>query len=98
MAFLEIPQQAIHQHTFSFQQGIASNLLVALGGGGGSIMGGSPSEHFGMVKTFRKKFKEYTKEEFRHISNQPMIKHILIGMTELNKEQIADRIKEHLEE
>lgn len=53
--------------------------------------------HLGMVKTFRKKFKEYTKEEFRHLSNQPMIKHILIGMTSLNKEQIADRVKEHLD-
>lgn len=85
------------QYQAAIQQG--GNSFSPLLGLGGVSMGvqGELSGHLGMVKTFRKKFKEYTKEEFRHISNKPVIKNILIGMTVLNKEQIADRVKEHLD-
>ena len=62
-------------------------------------MGSTPGmSHFGTVRDFRKKFNQFSKEEFRNISNEPMIKDILSGMTKLNKEQIMLRIKEHLEE
>lgn len=59
---------------------------------------GSPSDHFGIVKSFRKEFKRYSKNEFRSLSKTPMIKDILSGMTKLNKDQIIDRVKEHLDE
>lgn len=52
--------------------------------------------HLGTVKEFRRKFKEYTKEEFRSMGKSPVVKEILSGMTKLNKEQIKDRIAEHL--
>jgi len=53
--------------------------------------------HNGQVKYFRKNFKEYSKEEFRDMSNDPMVKEILQGSVKLSKEQIVDRIKEHLD-
>jgi len=52
--------------------------------------------HLGTVKEFRKKFKEYSKAEFREMGKSPVIKEILSGMTKLNKEQIKERIEEHL--
>ena len=52
--------------------------------------------HLGTVPESRRKFKEYSKAEFREIGNRPVIKDILSGMTELNKEEIKDRIAEHL--
>ena len=56
------------------------------------------SEHIGLVRDFRRKFKEYTKEEFRDLSNKPMIKDILKGgVTKLNEQQIIERVKETLE-
>lgn len=63
----------------------------------GVYPGGSAVEHFTMVKDFRKEFKKYTKAEFREISNKPVIKEILSGMTKLNKDQIKERIAQHLE-
>lgn len=60
------------------------------------LQGVAPS-HFGQVRQMRKKFKEVSKEEFRHLSKEPVVKHILMGATKLDKEQIAERIKEHIE-
>lgn len=86
-------QQAINPFKISGGGSIGTG-----GAGGGWIMGGTPVEHFGMVRDIRKKFTQYTKEEFRHLSNKPVIKNIVMGMTKLNKDQIAERIKEHLED
>ncbi len=54
--------------------------------------------HFGAVRNFRKEFNKFSKEEFRNISNEPMIKDILSGMTKLNEQQIIARIREHIED
>lgn len=62
----------------------------------GVYPGGSPSQHLGQVKQMRKRFKEYSKVEFREISNRPVIKDILSGMTKLNSDEIKGRIAEHL--
>lgn len=59
-------------------------------------MGVNPLTHLSQVKDFRKKFKEYSKAEFREISNQLVIKDILSGMTRLNAEEIKSRIQEHV--
>lgn len=52
--------------------------------------------HFGTVKDFRKKFSQYSKEEFRKMGNKPVVKEILLGMTKLNKEEIQNRIAQHI--
>jgi hypothetical protein len=52
--------------------------------------------HLGTVRDFRKKFKEYTKAEFREMGENPVVKDILKGLSKLNKDEIANRIKEHL--
>ncbi len=56
----------------------------------------SGMSYLGSVRVFRREFKEYSKAEFREISNKPVIKDILSGMTKLNKEEIKDRIAEYL--
>lgn len=80
-------------HPFSFPQS-------ALGQGiAGAAMGVNPNlgmSHLGVVREFRRKFKEYSKVEFREVGSSPVIKDILSGMTKLNKEEIKDRIAEHL--
>lgn len=72
--------------------------LMQWSGGGalGAQLG--QSGHYSAVKKFRREFKQYTKTEFRELSNKPMIKDILSGMTKLNQDQIKDRIKEHLDQ
>jgi hypothetical protein len=87
--------QAQMRSNIYYQSGLL-NLLGQGGQGQNLSQPGMPS-HLGAVKEFRKNFKQYTKEEFRHISNTPIVKNILMGMTELNKDQIKDRIKEHLD-
>ena len=64
---------------------------------GMNFMGGPPREHFRMVRTLRKKFKDYSKEEFRNMSRTPVIKDILSGSHKLTTEEIGNRIKEHLD-
>lgn len=68
----------------------------------GRLMGvpglqGVAPNHFGQVRQMRKKFKEISKEEFRHLSKEPVVKHILMGAIKLDKEQITERIKEHID-
>lgn len=59
---------------------------------------GFPSHaHFGMVRELRKQFKKYSKEEFRELSKEPVVKAILTGSAKLSTEEIAERIKEHLD-
>lgn len=60
--------------------------------------GTSSNEHLGMVKELRKKFKQYSKEEFRNMSKAPIIKDILAGSHKLSKTEIGDRIEEHLKD
>lgn len=52
--------------------------------------------HLGQVRTVRKAFKEYSKEEFRKLGKDPMVKDILTGTVKLDKDQIIERIKEHV--
>lgn len=52
--------------------------------------------HLGQVRTVRKAFTEYSKEEFRELGKDLMVKHILTGSVKLTKEQILERIKEHV--
>lgn len=84
--------------------------FVTVGGGGGGmggsggagwsqIMGVEPIgglNHHGQVKSFRKDFKEHSKEDFRKISNEPIVKDIMSGMVKLGIEETKERIKEHL--
>lgn len=81
-------------------QAIQAMQAMPQGQGGGVGIGGAMSTpgmpHFGTVKEFRKRFKEYTKAEFREMGSKPVIKEILSCMTKLNKEEIKDRIVEHL--
>lgn len=85
-------QQVASQHFFQQQQLFQQQL-------GLQGMCSTPGmSHFGTVKQFRKEFSKFSKEEFRDVSKEPMIKDILSGMTKLNKEQIIRRIKEHLED
>ncbi len=58
---------------------------------------GMPVGHFGQVKYFRKKFKEYSKEEFRELSDEPLVKEMLAGMAKVPMEDVAERIKTHLD-
>lgn len=64
----------------------------------GTVSMGSTGSHFGTVKKFRNKFSTYSKEDFRKMGKDPLVKDILSGMTKLNQDQIMDRIKEHLSE
>lgn len=85
--------------TFTAQQVSSRQLELLLMSQLGAGMGSTPGmSHFGTVKQFRKEFSKFSKEEFRNVSKEPMIKDILSGMTKLNKEQIIKRIKEHLED
>ncbi len=59
---------------------------------------GLPDTHFGQVKHFRKEFKKYSKEEFRDMSKEPVIKDILTGTHKMNAEEMKDRIQEHVDE
>lgn len=59
-------------------------------------MGTPGTSHLGTVKEFRKRFKEYSKADFREMGNKPVVKDILSGMTKLNKDEIKERIAEHL--
>lgn len=80
--------------------GISALQRQAMPQGFGVGLGGYMSQpgmpHFGTVKEFRNRFKEYTKAEFRGMGSKPVIKEILSGMTKLNKEEIKERIAEHL--
>lgn len=91
-------QSALNDINPFYQGQIGIGQSVALSGGLlGAIMGSQLGmSHLGTVREFRKKFKEYSKAEFREMGNKPVIKEILEGMTNLNKEQIKERIEEHL--
>jgi hypothetical protein len=52
---------------------------------------------FGQLRRIRKRFKEYSKEEFRNMSKEPVIKDILSGSHKLTEEEKQERIKEHLD-
>lgn len=52
--------------------------------------------HQGQVQNIRKKFKELSKEEFRNLSNKPIVKEIMPAALKLSKEEILERIKEHI--
>jgi hypothetical protein len=52
--------------------------------------------HFGQVKQMRKEFKKFSKEEFRDLSKEPVIKDILSGMSKIGLDEAKERIKEHL--
>lgn len=52
--------------------------------------------HMTAVREMREEFLDYTKEEFRELSHEPVIKDIMIGSHKLTKEQAAERIKAHL--
>lgn len=54
--------------------------------------------HFSQVRYMREKFKEYSEEEFRKLSSDPMVKELLSGMAEVPKEEIAIRIKTYMEQ
>jgi hypothetical protein len=88
-----INQRVIHLNSYLDQQ-LQQSYADILGGS----MGGLPLDHYGHVKKFRKEFKQYTKAEFREMSNKPVVKEILSGLTKLNGDEIAERIKEHLKE
>lgn len=88
--------QAQAQNSYADMLNIARSALEQ--GTAGGIMGVNPSSgmsHLGLVREFRRKFKEYSKAEFREVGSKPVIKDILSGMTKLNKEDIKDRIAEH---
>ena len=42
-------------------------------------------------------FKQYSKEEFKDMSKEPVIKDILTGTHKMSKIETTDRIKEHLD-
>lgn len=56
-----------------------------------------PISHFGQLRRIRKQFKEYSKEDFRNMSKEPMIKDILTGSHKVSEEEKQDRIKEHVD-
>ena len=91
-----LPGQVFALNQQQFQQGLPSGLSNQQGIFMGSPIGSTSPFHLGMVREARKKFKEYTKAEFRNISHEPMVKEILSGLTRLNRDQILDRIKEHI--
>jgi len=54
--------------------------------------------HFGTVRTFRKKFKSYSKEDFRNLSKKPLVKEMLVALEKVPAEDVAERVKAHLED
>lgn len=52
--------------------------------------------HFGQVKSFREEFKEYSKEDFRSISKDPVVKDIMSGLSKIGIEEAKERIKAYL--
>jgi len=42
-------------------------------------------------------YKKYSKEDFRSLPKEPLVKEILSGSIKLEKQQIKDRIQEHLD-
>jgi hypothetical protein len=63
---------------------------------GGPTPGGL--RHFGQVKKARERFKEYSKEDFRDISNEPVIKDILTGSCKISFDEKLERINEYLKD
>ena len=71
------------------------NQLLEQGYMGHQQIGGL--NHLGQVKTFRNEFSDLSKEEFRNLSKEPMIKDIMISAHKIGKEEAVKRIKEHLD-
>lgn len=90
-------QMATTSNTTTLGNTIAnSDANITIGGTG--VLSFSGDTHLGSVKYFRKKFKEYSKEEFREMSEKPVIKEILAGLAKVPKEDVAERIRLYLED
>lgn len=58
----------------------------------GSSTAVNPMSHYSQVRYFRESFKDYSTEDFRKLSKEPLVKDILQGLAVVPKEEVKKRI------
>lgn len=93
-------RQSMAQPVFSPSSQLQSSLILRgfMGGISGELAPSFNGSHREQVKYMRQRFKNYSKEEFREMSKEPVVKEILAGMCTIPKEDIADRIEAHIKQ